>query len=103
MTIIDVRRPDEFNDELGHIDGAQLMCLQDNFEFRVRQLDKEKKYLFVCRSGGRSARAARLAVAHGIQQVYNLEGGMLAWRKSGRSSTTKPPNQRIPVRVAVER
>lgn len=86
MEVIDVRRPDEFNDELGHIEGAQLMCLQDNFDYRVRQLNKQKKYVFVCRSGGRSARAARVAVAHGIQHVYNLEGGMLAWREAGRES-----------------
>lgn len=89
MAVIDVRRPDEFNDELGHIEGAQLMCLQDNFDFRVRQLDKEKQYVFVCRSGGRSARAARVAIAHGFQHVYNLEGGMLAWRKAGRDSLSK--------------
>ncbi len=86
MNIIDVRKPDEFNDELGHIQGAELMCLQDNFEFRVRQLDKSKPYLFVCRSGGRSAKAARIAVAHGIKEVFNLEGGMLAWREAGRDS-----------------
>ena len=92
MNIIDVRRPDEFNDELGHIDGAELMCLQDNFDFRVRQLDKEKSYVFVCRSGGRSARAARVAIAHGFQHVYNLEGGMLAWRKAGRDSQSKSAN-----------
>ncbi len=92
MKIIDVRRPDEFNDELGHIDGAELMCLQDNFEFKVRQLDKETNYVFVCRSGGRSARAARVAVAHGFQHVYNLEGGMLAWRKAGRDNQSMSAN-----------
>ncbi|GEM_PF-1208744 len=80
MKIIDVRRQDEFNDDLGHIEGAELMCLQDDFEFRVGGLNKEIPYLFVCRSGGRSARAARIAVAHGMKEVYNLEGGMLAWR-----------------------
>ncbi|MEE9354271.1 MAG: methyl-accepting chemotaxis protein [Methylococcaceae bacterium] len=85
MKIIDVRRPDEFNGDLGHIQGAQLICLQDNFENRIHQLNKEQPHLFVCRSGGRSARAARMALANGFKQVYNLEGGMLAWSKRFKS------------------
>jgi methyl-accepting chemotaxis protein/rhodanese-related sulfurtransferase len=81
MKIIDVRRKDEFNGELGHIAGAELICLQDNFEARIDHLNKNEPHLFVCRSGGRSARAARIALAHGFKHVYNMEGGMLAWDK----------------------
>jgi len=77
--VIDVRRPEEFNAELGHIEGAELMCLQDNLEQKLSQMDRGQKYLFVCRSGGRSARAARIAMALQFEHVYNLEGGMLAW------------------------
>ncbi len=80
--IIDVRRPDEFTGDLGHIQGAELMCLQDRFESQLQRLDKNDKYLFVCRSGGRSARAARIAVAHEFNHVYNLSGGMLEWAKA---------------------
>jgi len=80
-SIIDVRRPEEFNDALGHINGAELMCLQDNLEHKLSQMDRTKKYLFVCRSGGRSARAARIAMALQFEHVYNLDGGMLAWCK----------------------
>lgn len=74
--LIDVRRPDEFNDELGHISGAELICLQDDFEQRLKSA-----YLFICRSGGRSSRAARIAMALQFEHVYNLDGGMLAWCK----------------------
>ncbi|PCI17715.1 MAG: hypothetical protein COB62_07410 [Piscirickettsiaceae bacterium] len=77
--LIDVRRPDEYNDALGHINGAELMCLQDNIEEKLAQKDRSKKYLFICRSGGRSARAARIALALQFEHVSNLEGGMLAW------------------------
>jgi rhodanese-related sulfurtransferase len=79
MELIDVRRPEEFNAELGHIQGAELLCLQDNLEEKLSSKDRSKKYLFVCRSGGRSARAARIAMALQFEHVYNLEGGMLAW------------------------
>lgn len=79
--IIDVRRPQEFNDELGHINGATLYCLQDNFKQAISGLDRNANYLFVCRSGGRSARGARIAQAMGFKHVSNLAGGMLEWRK----------------------
>lgn len=79
--MIDVRRPDEYNGELGHIYGTQLMCLQDDFRGQIASLNRDKEYLFVCRSGGRSARAARIALADGFKHVYNLEGGMLRWNK----------------------
>ena len=81
-TIIDVRNPKEFNDELGHLDGASLYCLQENFKESISDMDKNVKYLFVCRSGGRSARGARIAQALGFSDVSNLDGGMLKWRES---------------------
>ncbi len=79
--IIDVRRREEFTDELGHIQSAELHTIGPALERLLPTLDPEEPTLFVCRSGGRSARACQLAVSHGIRQVYNLEGGMLAWRK----------------------
>lgn len=81
MKIIDVRRPDEFTGKLGHIKNSELICLQDNFEHKIEQLDKTVPHLFVCRSGGRSARAARIALGHGFKQIYNMEGGMLEYCK----------------------
>ncbi len=79
--IIDVRRPQEFSGDLGHINNAQLICLQDSFQKKIQYFDRSKQYLFVCRSGGRSARAARMALGSGFQHVYNLDGGMLRWNQ----------------------
>ncbi len=81
MKIIDVRRPDEFTGELGHIPNSELICLQDNFEQQINRLDKKAPHLFVCRSGGRSARAARIALGHGFSKIYNMKGGMLEYCK----------------------
>jgi len=81
MQIIDVRRPDEYNGELGHIPGAELICLQDNFEQKILRRDKTVPLLFVCRSGGRSSRAARIALGSGFKHIYNMEGGMLEYCK----------------------
>ena len=77
--IIDVRRPEEFNDSLGHIANSRLSTLQTDFKADVNKLDSTKSYLFVCRSGGRSTKAAQMAINHGVTKVYNLDGGMLAW------------------------
>jgi rhodanese-related sulfurtransferase len=83
---IDVRRLDERTDELGHIAGTVHIVLNDKFEERLAELDKSKNYLFICRSGGRSSRACRLAQAAGFKKVHNMQGGMLAWsEKSFRS------------------
>ncbi len=83
--IIDVRRDNEFEGELGHLPGAKLCTLGEQLDRALESFDKEKPYLFVCRSGGRSLKAARLAIQQGFQKVYNLQGGMLAWQEAKRS------------------
>ena len=44
--------------------------------------------VFVCEVGQRSAVAAELAAAAGKQHVFNLEGGMQAWRNAGLPTET---------------
>ena len=78
VEIIDVRRPDEFTGELGHVPGAQLMVL-DTLPERLSELPKDKTVVFVCRSGGRSGRATAFAKENGFTDVYNMKGGMLLW------------------------
>ena len=78
MTIIDVRTHDEWKRD-GRIAGARLVPIGDEFEARVRELDPLAPYLFTCRSGGRSARAARIAQDLGFRRIHNLSGGMLRW------------------------
>lgn len=83
LVIIDVRRPDEFGDELGHIRDASLISLGPDFEERISHLPRTRAYLFVCRRGGRSARAARIAQMAGFPRIFNLAGGMMQWRDEG--------------------
>lgn len=83
LVIIDVRRPDEFGDELGHIRDASLISLGPDFEERLCQLPRTRAYLFVCRRGGRSARAARIAQMAGFPRIFNLAGGMMRWCEEG--------------------
>lgn len=80
VKIVDVRQPDEFTGELGHIPGAQLLVL-DTLTQKLGQLSKDEIVVFVCRSGGRSARAASYALGQGYKHVFNLKGGMLLWNE----------------------
>ncbi|MBL7788952.1 MAG: rhodanese-like domain-containing protein [Chitinophagales bacterium] len=48
----------------------------DNFD----QLDPEKAYLFICRSGNRSMQACLFLQSQGFDKVYNLKGGMMNWQ-----------------------
>lgn len=80
VVLIDVRQPDEFTGDLGHIPGAELIVL-DTLEDRIHELPKDKTLVFVCRSGGRSARATEMALEHSFKSVYNLKGGMILWNE----------------------
>lgn len=80
--IVDVRQPDEYSGELGHIAGARLLVL-DGLADRIDELPKDEPIVFVCRSGGRSGRATAHALENGFQYVFNLEGGMLRWNELG--------------------
>jgi len=44
---------------------------------------RETKIVLYCRSGSMSAIAARALVAAGYTKVWNLDGGMNAWRALG--------------------
>lgn len=82
VAIIDVREPGEY--QSGHIPGATLIPVNSVFA-RKDELPKDKKIVFVCAVGQRSALAAELAAAAGLpaESLYTLDGGTDAWRKAG--------------------
>ncbi|PJN54120.1 hypothetical protein PAEVO_08410 [Paenibacillus sp. GM2FR] len=75
MNIIDVRETEEVTE--GKIPGAVNIPL-GLLEFRKQELDRSKEYVMVCRSGGRSGRAAQYLESQGYR-VVNMTGGMLEW------------------------
>jgi adenylyltransferase/sulfurtransferase len=78
VLLIDVRQPHEH--ALARIPGARLVPL-DQLEARMGELDRKAEIVVHCRSGSRSARAARLLRAAGFPRVRNLTGGILAWSR----------------------
>ncbi|MCP5027132.1 MAG: rhodanese-like domain-containing protein [Actinomycetia bacterium] len=78
--LIDVREPDEWAEV--HASGAILVPLSE-IENRVGDdLRREDELLMICRSGGRSMRAAEFLMAQGFSCV-NVGGGTLAWTEAG--------------------
>ncbi len=75
LSVLDVREVEEF--ETLHLEGAQnlpLSQLADTYE----QLNKDKLYYVICKSGMRSARACQFLAEQGYD-VINVQGGMTAF------------------------
>ncbi len=79
VILVDVRTPGEVSE--GHIEGASVFIdfYSDDFQQKVKELDKSKTYVMYCRSGGRSGKAAKFMVDNGFSTVYNLEGGISSY------------------------
>lgn len=81
IRLIDVRRPDEFNAELGHIKGAELVTLGPDLMKFLETGDRSQEIVFVCRSGGRSGSAASESIKLGYKFTINMSGGMIRWNE----------------------
>jgi glyoxylase-like metal-dependent hydrolase (beta-lactamase superfamily II)/rhodanese-related sulfurtransferase len=81
VVLVDVREPAEFTGELGHVPGAQLVPLA-SLTTAAAGWDPAREIVLVCRSGGRSARAATELAKRGFRNLYNLRGGMVAWNQA---------------------
>lgn len=95
--ILDVRTPAEFNS--GHIDNALLADWNDakEFERRVAFIDKKKPVYVYCLGGGRSSNAAAAMRKNGFTNVFELKGGMNAWRASNKNVVGKSNEKQLTV------
>lgn len=89
MTIVDVRELREITsgDLAGVVQGAQNIPL-GTLEEAVHSWDRRRPVVVICRSGGRSGRAALLLEQLGFHQVVSMRGGMLQWRRERRAVAT---------------
>lgn len=81
-TILDVRTPEEWTE--GIIAKAEKMNYHDgDFASQIETLDKTKPVFVYCRSGKRSAGAAKVLKGQGFTKIYNLDGGIIDWVNQG--------------------
>ena len=81
--VLDVRTPAEF--AAGHLPGAiNLDWKAKDFAEKVAALDKSKTYMVHCAVGGRSRSACEKMIKLSFPNVYNLEGGIMAWQRAGK-------------------
>lgn len=80
VRLVDVRTDAEI--ARGRIPQGEALPLH-LVPLRLPEMDRHAPTVFYCQVGGRSAQAAAFAAAQGFAEVYNLEGGIAAWARSG--------------------
>ena len=81
LLLIDVRGQDELQE--GYIEGSTLMPLWDIIQ-GVQRPPQDKPILLICAVGGRSLALGKLMSKNGWTEIYNLKGGISAWKKANR-------------------
>ena len=99
VPVIDVRRADEWR-KTGVIDGSHLLTFFDKegqydldrwLPALAAIADADQPIAFICRSGKRSGRVARmLDEQFGYRHVYTARDGILGWIGEGRSTVEHP-------------
>ena len=80
INLIDVRTKEEFDE--GSIPNAMNIDFKkDDFMSQFESFNKQEEIYLFCRSGGRSASAAKKLKDAGFVKIYDLEGGYLEWSK----------------------
>ncbi len=80
VAVVDVRAQTEYAEE--RVPGAVNIPVGQLAE-RIESVPRDRMVVLQCQSGGRSAIAASVLTAHGIDNVVDLLGGINAWKSAG--------------------
>lgn len=79
--VLDVREDSEYRS--GHVPRSRHIPLsQLNRHLSELQKLKDRPVVVICRTGSRSGRACAALRKNGLEQVYNLAGGITAWEQA---------------------
>ncbi|MFN3854784.1 MAG: rhodanese-like domain-containing protein [Phreatobacter sp.] len=100
VVFVDIRDPRELERD-GQVPGA-FHCTRGMLEFWIDPespyakpiFQQDKKFVFFCAGGMRSALAAHTAHIMGLKPVAHVEGGFSAWKKSGGPVEAWVPKQK---------
>jgi rhodanese-related sulfurtransferase len=98
VVFVDLRDPRELDRE-GKMPGA-FACTRGMLEFWIDPespyhkavFAEDKRFVFFCAGGWRSALAAKTAQEMGLENVAHVEGGFGAWKQAG--GPAEPPKPR---------
>jgi sulfur dioxygenase len=94
LLLLDIREPDEYTGDLGHVPGARLIPLRELPERAEKELAafKDKDIVVICRAGVRSVTAAAILTGLGFEKVCSMKGGMLDWDDARLPVERQAPN-----------
>ncbi|MFD1614388.1 rhodanese-like domain-containing protein [Gelatiniphilus marinus] len=93
VQLIDIRTPKEF--KTGHIENAQnIDFLSLDFSEEIKKLNKKQPVIIYCRSGRRSALSTTKFLDAGFTEIYDLQGGIIKWKKQGFKIQNHPKSSR---------
>ena len=82
VQLVDIRTPEEFDS--GHIENAiNINYFSEQFKDSISLLQTKIPVYIYCRSGMRSSKSVKVFKAVGFDSIYQLNGGLLNWKKSG--------------------
>ena len=82
LLIIDVRSAEDYAQT--HLPGAAHADVRaDDFRDRVATLDRDAPYVVYCKEGNRSQDALDVMRELGFREVYEIDGGIIAWVEAG--------------------
>ena len=88
VQLVDVRTPDEYR--AGHITNAKnINFYAADFKDQMEKLDKSKTIAVYCGVGGRSGKASTILTELGFKMIYDLQGGISAWKAKGKKVITE--------------
>ncbi len=80
LFVLDVREKEEYIE--GHIPGAVNIYVGE-LEKKLSEVPSDRPVVSVCSTGNRSGIGASILARGDFKKVYNLIGGMTAWKEKG--------------------
>ncbi len=96
VQLVDVRTPEEYAE--GYIKGfVNVNFKKRTFPDYINAIDKNKPVAIYCRSANRSGKAALIMQALGFKKIYDLDGGIKAWKAANKEliKGLNPANEKL--------